>query len=82
MKYPKPPKAIRLKGKALEDLRRSCYERDNGACQMCTNYVSWEEGHMAHIKRRAKGGDILSNVRLLCFDCHIRIEHGGYENKA
>ena len=68
MQDPKPKKATRLKGKALTALRLACYERDKGTCQQCGEPVSWEWGHMAHIKRRAKGGDVLDNVKWKCFD--------------
>ena len=76
MKFPKP-KVIRLKGKPLKALRQACYERDKGTCQLCGKTISWDWGHMAHIQRRAKGGDVLENVTWKCFDCHIRVEHGG-----
>ncbi len=73
---PKPEKTIKLKGKAMEALRLACYKRDKGVCQQCNKFVWWGWGHMAHIERRAKGGDVLSNVTWKCFDCHIGLEHG------
>ena len=33
-------------------------------------------GHVAHIVRRRKGGDVLSNVKWKCYHHHIEIEHG------
>lgn len=83
----------RLKGKALEALRRACFERDGFLCQhlrvvgsinvfgvptdtwgKCRHSVTWETGHMHHIKTRGAGGrDDLSNVTTLCPDCHHRL---------
>ena len=70
---------IRLKGKALERLRRACYERDERCCRECGVPLIWESGylnsmHMAHIIPKAKGGDVLDNVRTLC-PKHHAIEH-------
>lgn len=70
------PKTIRLKGKDIEKLRRQVFERDRGFCQSCGAWVSWEEGHMAHIKSRgAGGGDTLENTAWKCPHCHIIREH-------
>ena len=60
----------------MEALRLACYKRDKGICQQCREPVSWEWGHMAHIKRRAKGGDVLDNVQWKCPTCHLGLEHG------
>jgi len=78
MIYPDPKKhTIRLKGKAMEQLRRECYIRDTGICKSCGNPTSWERGHMAHIRSRGAGGeDILSNVLWKCMECHLGLEHG------
>lgn len=57
---------VRLRGKALEALRRDCFTRDGYKCQCkpsCGLAVTWETGDMAHIVSRGAGGsDILSNV--------------------
>jgi len=75
--FPQPKhKAIRLKGKAMEALRLACYERDKGRCQQCGEWVSWEAFHMSHIIPKAKGGDVIDNVRVKCQYCHIGLEHG------
>jgi 5-methylcytosine-specific restriction endonuclease McrA len=79
------PRAGRLKGAALEQLRRDCFERDGYRCQgfihsecglwfTCRKLVTWESGHMAHIGAKRRHGDSLDNVRTLCAECH-RIEH-------
>lgn len=68
----KKPRPGRLKGEALEALRRACFERDGYRCQAitypeiggmrglrCLRRVTWDgymKGHMAHIISRARGG--------------------------
>jgi 5-methylcytosine-specific restriction endonuclease McrA len=84
------PRPGRLKGKAMEKLRRDCFERDGYRCQhktylslmggelwkVCMEPVTWDTGHMAHIVSRGRGGkDELSNVETKCAHCHIGIEH-------
>jgi 5-methylcytosine-specific restriction endonuclease McrA len=80
----------RLKGKAMEQLRRECFERDGYRCRgvvatytrvlgvlwpkYCDKAVTWETGHMAHIGAKRRHGDSLENVRTLCAECH-HIEH-------
>jgi 5-methylcytosine-specific restriction endonuclease McrA len=83
----------RLRGKALEQLRRECFERDGYKCQArltyepgvpgffdgfwyrCGRPVTWETGHMAHIRNKRMWGDTLDNVVTKCAECHIQIEH-------
>ena len=71
--HPNPKKkAIRLKGKEIEKLRRQVAERAKYRCQKCGGPASWEKGHMAHIKSRGSGGsDTLENTQWECFNCHI-----------
>lgn len=96
------PRPGRLKGKALEQLRRDCFERDGYQCRhivfdmnvelslyelfgigpdvqrtmRCGIPVTWESGHMAHIKSRGAGGiDTLDNVVTKCAHCHLIKEH-------
>ena len=71
----------RLKGEALERLRMECWCRDGGNCRNCgrpTYYNGPIEAngtyHMAHIKAKRIGLDIIQNVRTLCGQCH-RKEH-------
>jgi 5-methylcytosine-specific restriction endonuclease McrA len=76
MMFPKP-KRIKKTGKEMETLRREVFERDHGRCQDCGKYVSWDQGHLAHVKSRGAGGDdVAENCLWKCFDCHIGIEHG------
>ena len=67
---------LRLKGAALEQLRRRVFTRDKWTCQNCGAVCGWASGHLAHIQSRGAGGsDTEANTRLLCGDCH-RAEHG------
>lgn len=75
----------RLKGPKLQELRWRCLVRDKGICQDCGILVNpfappeWPNSyHMAHIKSRGAGGsDHLSNIRVLCGQCHGREHNGG-----
>ena len=78
----------------MEALRLACFERDGYRCQhilpddvkfapqsysrRCLLPVSWESGHMAHVKSRGAGGpDTLENVLTKCAHCHlVRGAHG------
>jgi len=66
---------VRLRGKALEALRRACFERDRYRCQCspsCGVAVTWESGDMAHIVSRGAGGsDVLSNVVTMAHFHHL-----------
>jgi 5-methylcytosine-specific restriction endonuclease McrA len=74
---------VRLDGQDLTELREACFRRDEMRCCSCglrvnANLPDWHprRAHMAHIKSRGAGGsDILSNVRLLCAECHLVKEH-------
>ena len=77
---------VRLRGKALADLRYHRWMLDMCRCVVCGVRTFWQaryEGdpqayEMAHIKGRgASGGDTVDNVRVLCSVCH-RKEHGGF----
>lgn len=75
---------IRLRGKALEQLRRDCFDRDIYKCQECGYWpLSWyadsgRSAHMAHIKGRGRNGsDTLENVRTLCPQCHADEHNAG-----
>jgi 5-methylcytosine-specific restriction endonuclease McrA len=58
------------------EVRRECYERDEGICQLrlsanCWRSASWEHGHMHHKRHRSLGGkDVLENVAWSCPPCH------------
>lgn len=74
---------VRLYDYALAELRIQCFARDRGLCQECGQFTifdaphEWDNSfHMAHIQAKRRGGDVLSNVRVLCGGCH-RKEHAG-----
>lgn len=72
---------VRLSGLALERLRDRVYLRDKGTCQHCQQWMPkfgsvFNRAHLAHIQGRGAGGsDTEANTRLLCFSCHIGLEH-------
>jgi len=68
----KEPRPGRLRGRAMEQLRREVFARDGYRCQhlltslgihegvewfvKCLRPVTWESGHLAHIVSRGRGG--------------------------
>jgi 5-methylcytosine-specific restriction endonuclease McrA len=77
------PRPGRLKGVALAELRIQCFARDRALCRDCGRFVifdapsEWDNSyHMAHIKAKRIGLDILSNVKVSCGKCH-RAHHSG-----
>jgi nitrate/TMAO reductase-like tetraheme cytochrome c subunit len=72
---------VRLKGKALEALRREVWERDKESCVRCGRWVRleggyWDSMHHAHKQGRgANGPDTPENTEAACIFCHIGIEH-------
>jgi hypothetical protein len=78
-----PSGKVRLKGKALEQLREQRYALDRGRCQwkgcglvlpLHGEVFNW--AHLAHRKSRGAGGsDTIENTRILCFQHHIESEH-------
>ena len=77
-------KPILLNGRAYGELRRQCAEKAHYHCVTCGRYVSlagnsgdplFSNGHMAHVRPRKVGGDVIENVRWKCFNCHIEREH-------
>jgi|HubBroStandDraft_1064217.scaffolds.fasta_scaffold13278_2 5-methylcytosine-specific restriction endonuclease McrA len=80
----KKPRPGRLKGVDLYQLRTDCYYRDNGMCQRCGKltylalpYTAPNSAHMSHKTAKGRGGDSLSNVEILCGDCHRRFHNYG-----
>jgi len=71
---------IRLKGRALENLRYHRWMLDLCTCQECGIKTHWKARYdgdpeafdLAHIQSRgASGSDVLENVRTLCHRCHM-----------
>ena len=64
---------VRLKGKAVGELRQQCFERDHFRCVLCGSQYNLQ---MDHIKSRGLGGgDTLDNVQTLCGgpnSCHAK----------
>jgi 5-methylcytosine-specific restriction endonuclease McrA len=86
--FPKS-KPARLKGKAMQALRQECLNRDRGRCQECGILVDdslpdWHprKYHMAHIRSKHIGGDVLENVRVLCGKDHSAEHHGRIQRPA
>lgn len=53
-----------------KQIREQVIERDRGKCQNCCASVG-QSGYMHHVVPRGKGGsDRLSNLVLLCRECH------------
>lgn len=82
--FPKPG-ITRVKGKNMEALRVACFLRDRGRCKQCVRRLALTEldanwdlpvMHLAHIQGKRNHGDILTNVRALCPECHA-LEHAG-----
>jgi hypothetical protein len=70
---------VRLTGKALESLRRECFERDHYTCTCgCGEQVTWEMGDMAHIVSRGAGGsDVIDNVTTMTHEHHMKSHNCG-----
>jgi 5-methylcytosine-specific restriction endonuclease McrA len=65
----------RLTGDDMYDLRLSVFTRDRFECARCGTKVTWDNGELAHIESRGRGGsDVESNVETSCKKCH-RDEH-------
>lgn len=69
-------KQVRLKGKAMQELVKAVYERDNHRCVNCGKWV--EDGVKPHhVCYKSHGGsDTLDNMVLLCPSCHYAVHHG------
>lgn len=71
-------KPVRLKGKAMEALRRERFYISGGWCEICGNvWAPWHEGELSHVIHRGMGGkngpgDVIENVRWSCKKCHVK----------
>lgn len=69
---------------AMGSIRKQVYIRDHGECQDCgkklpLNGSVFQRAHFAHIKGRGQGGeDSVENGQILCHDCHIIVQHCGW----
>jgi hypothetical protein len=63
--------------KGEEDGKEVVYQRDQGICGICKNFVPWEEAELDHIIPRSQfdppeSGDRLENKQILHADpCHL-----------
>ena len=72
MEYPKH-KPIRLKGKALQDLKRACIERD----EYCVYSGSPYNLQVHHCVLLSQGGsDTLDNIVTVCAEVHDMLHNG------
>jgi len=73
---------IRLKGAAMEALRRARFALDGWKCVVCgceIRWDGWNAGHLAHVKSRGAGGsDTIENTVTKCRICH----HAEHNPKA
>jgi hypothetical protein len=84
------PERVRLGNGEMSKLRSEAFERAHGRCEnmlikgrrevRCTNKISWYTGDLHHIKHRSQGGgDTISNVMAVCWDCHRAHHDQGLE---
>jgi hypothetical protein len=79
------PRAGRLEGAELENLRRACFNRANGRCEECDCFLLYRARYdgdpiaydMAHIRNKRMYGDNLGNVKALCHECHMDSHNAG-----
>jgi len=83
--YPKPEKPKLFKGPGYTAFRIAVHDAYRGRCADCGRaaplmdngeFDPFSCGHVAHTIRRKKGGDVMSNVKWKCYECHIIKEHG------
>lgn len=66
----------------MEALRRQCFDRDKGVCQICGFPAPWDgpfyiKGDLCHIRHKSVGGsDVLDNVYWGHHRCHMQKHNG------
>lgn len=66
---------------ALASVRRQCFYRSKGFCELCGDLLTEKSGHLHERKHRGKGGEIsLENSVFVCAKTHKR-EHRDREPK-
>jgi 5-methylcytosine-specific restriction endonuclease McrA len=59
------------------EIRRIVYDRQAGECIMCSATVGWNQAHLHEKIHRGDGGEVsLKNSEILCYYCHLDVEHG------
>lgn len=69
------PRAGRVRGRKMAELRAACFDRDRGICQACFLPVDPNDWDMAHVRGKRMWGDGLDNVRTKHPHCHRVLEH-------
>lgn len=52
--------------------RLAVIARDGSQCRTCGRIVSGQEAHVDHIIEKPHGTDAMTNLRLLCRNCHSK----------
>lgn len=89
----KKPRPGRLDAEGMAALRREVFERDGYRCQQmhvvaidwklgklyrkCNEIVTWEIGHLCHVRNRRMWGDTPENTFCGCPDCHRKYHERG-----
>ena len=70
------------KKRLVKDIEALCrkiiYIRDKGKCQKCGKPVSGKNAHTSHVIPKSHGNYLrfdITNLKLLCFHCHINWWH-------
>jgi 5-methylcytosine-specific restriction endonuclease McrA len=70
---PRPSSSARGYGSAAwRRTRLAVIARDLGQCQFCGKLVTGQDAQIDHIIEKPHGTDAMSNLRLLCLQCHAR----------
>jgi 5-methylcytosine-specific restriction endonuclease McrA len=62
---------------AVSTIRQRVFERSHNTCDDCGTALTWNTAHMHEKIHRGNGGEVsLENSILVCYTCHMDIEHG------
>lgn len=53
------------------NIRPIIWKRDGGRCVKCDVFISLRECHIDHIVSGINGSNKFSNLRTLCYKCHV-----------
>ena len=68
-----------LRARAVEEIRRQVWERDNKRCTHCGTMVGWNIMQLHERIWRGRGGEVsIDNSVTLCADCHQNSEVAGH----
>lgn len=60
---------------ANQRLKRQLIKERGGKCEVCGDTKKLQAHHIVHVSKGGKNE--LSNLKLVCHDCHLNKEHGG-----